>query len=282
MKQKGNNKSSINKELDMLEEIDPKIDIVFKNIFGKKGNEWLIEDMLSGILGRVVKCKSIIREGRIGEVTLNSKYGSLDLLGELDSGEYVDIDMQIVPQKDIAKRMVTYASYLTAENLEKNQNYSNVKKKIIIFLVDFNMYPEFNTPLHETLIVFRENREKEFTDIHKYYVVELRKIEGAKDNIKLYKWLAFLNQNKEVLEKVGKDKCIEKATEELKYLAGDPETRRIIQLKRRYIYDINTAKSEVIEETAIKMLRRNMKISTIIDVTGLSKNKVKELKGKLV
>lgn len=171
MKQKGNNKSSINKELDMLEEIAPKIDIVFKNIFGKKGNEWLIEDMLSGILGRVVKCKSIIREGRIGEVTLNSKYGSLDLLGELDSGEYVDIDMQIVPQKDIAKRMVTYASYLTAENLEKNQNYSNVKKKIIIFLVDFNMYPEFNTPLHETLIVFRENREKEFTDIHKYYVV---------------------------------------------------------------------------------------------------------------
>lgn len=81
---------------------------------------------------------------------------------------------------------------------------------------------------------------------------------------------------------MGKDKCIEKATEELKYLAGDPETRRIIQLKRRYIYDINTAKSEVIEETAIKMLRRNMKISTIIDVTGLSKNKVKELKGKLV
>lgn len=289
MKEKSNN-SYLNKEVVAYQEVSPKIDVVFKNIFGKKGNEKLIEDLLYGILGRKVKCELVIKEGRVGEVALDSKYGSLDLLIRLENGEYVDVDMQILPQVDIPKRMVTYASYLTAENLEKKENYSNVKQKIIIFLVDFNMYPKFNTALHQTVTVFEENREEEFTNVHKYYIVELGKMESAKKNPTLYKWLAFLNQNKEALEKVDKDKYIEKANEELKYLAGDPETRRIIWLRKKYIYEMNSARTQGVEsgiiegkeQIALKMLKKQMSINMIMDITGLSKKRVKELKSKNV
>ena len=45
-----------------------------------------------------------------------------------------------------------------------------------------------------------------------------------------YKWLAFLNQNKEVLKEMSKDKCIQKAEDELKILAGDWETSHAIFL----------------------------------------------------
>ena len=84
-------------------------------------------------------------------------------------------------------------------------------QKIIMFLVDFNMYPEFEGPVHETITVFRENTTKEFSRMHKYYLVELNKMDKTKCSEGTYKWLAFLNQNKEVLKEMSKDKCIQKA-----------------------------------------------------------------------
>ena len=63
----------------MNDVINPKIDIVFKNIFGKKGNEDLLEDLLSSILSKEVKCKEVTREARVGGLKDDEKYGSLDV-----------------------------------------------------------------------------------------------------------------------------------------------------------------------------------------------------------
>ena len=185
-------------------------------------------------------------------------------------------------------------------------------QKIIMFLVDFNMYPEFEGPVHETITVFRENTTKEFSRMHKYYVVELNKMDKTKCSEGTYKWLAFLNQNKEVLKGMSKDKCIQKAEDELKILAGDWETRIAI-LRKRYILEMGTVeewgyeKGEAAGEkrgieigekrgikkgtkqgieknkyiTATKMLSKNFGIDMIIDITGLSKKRILKLKEEL-
>ena len=148
------------KKMQYEEGLDPKIDVVFKTLFGKKVNEILIEDMLSGFLNQKIKCKNVLREARVGQLRADGKYGSLD----------------------------------------------------------------------ETITVFRENTTKEFSRMHKYYVVELNKMDKTKCSEGTYKWLAFLNQNKEVLKEMSKDKCIQKAEDELKILAGDWETSHAIFL----------------------------------------------------
>ena len=56
-----------NNNNDSNNEISLKLDVVFKQFFSKKGNEELLEDFLSSILGRKVKCKAIIKEARIGQ-----------------------------------------------------------------------------------------------------------------------------------------------------------------------------------------------------------------------
>ena len=216
-------------------------------------------------------------------------------------------------QKGLPERMMAYASYLTSERLEKADRYSEINQKIIMFLVDFNMYPEFEGPVHETITVFRENTTKEFSRMHKYYVVELNKMDKTKCSEGTYKWLAFLNQNKEVLKEMSKDKCIQKAEYALKILAGDWETRRIAILRKRYILEMGTAeewdyeKGEAAGEkrgigigekrgikkgtkqgieknqyiTATKMLSKNFGIDMIIDITGLSKKRILKLKEEL-
>ena len=199
------------KKMQYEEGLDPKIDVVFKTLFGKKGNEILIEDMLSGFLNQKIKCKNVLRESRVELLRADGKYGSLDVLVELKDGKEVDVDIQMGKQKDLPERIMAYASYLKSERLEKAGRYSEKNQKIIMFLVDFNMYPEFEGPVHETITVFRENTTKEFSRMHKYYLVELNKMDKTKGSEGTYKWLAFLNQNKEVLKEMSKDKCIQKA-----------------------------------------------------------------------
>lgn len=71
----------------MEEEINlsPKMDVVFKAFFSKKGNENLLEDFLSSILDEKVKCKEIINEARVGAKRPDEKYGSLDIKAVLEN-----------------------------------------------------------------------------------------------------------------------------------------------------------------------------------------------------
>ena len=108
---------------------------------------------------------------------------------------------------------------------------------------------------------------------------------------------------------MSKDKCIQKAEDELKILAGDWETRRIAILRKRYILEMGTAeyagyergieKGEAAGEkrgikkgtkqgieknkyiTATNMLSKNFSIDMIIDITGLSKKRILKLKEEL-
>lgn len=65
--------------------MSPKMDVVFKAFFAKKGNECLLEDLLTSILGEQVKCKEIINEARVGAKRPDEKYGTLDIKAVLEN-----------------------------------------------------------------------------------------------------------------------------------------------------------------------------------------------------
>ena len=52
-----NNTDSSDKKV----EITPRTDLIFRNIFGKEGNESILEDFLESILGEKVKVKKFIK-----------------------------------------------------------------------------------------------------------------------------------------------------------------------------------------------------------------------------
>ncbi len=93
------------------------------------------------------------------------------------------------------------------------------------------------------------------------------------------------------------NKNIKKAEEELEYLTGDEETRRLAYLREKAIRDEIDAMSKArregkaegiaegiekgrIEEQKIlakKMLEENININTIIKITGLTKEEIEKL-----
>lgn len=268
--------------------LDPKIDIVFKGIFGKKGNEYILEDLLSAILNKKVKCTEVESEVNLNAYELDDKYSILDIKAILESKEEVDIEMQIANRYDTINRAVFYASKLTTVGLKKSESYLNMKKKIVIFILNYTMF-EYDEALQESYITLKSHMEKELTDLHKYYFIELPKVQKVSEieGKRLKVWIAFLNQDKEMLLNMAKgDKIIKKAEEELEYLSGDAELRRIAELKEKAERNRDTMRiigmregfEKGIYSVAKKMLSEKVDIDTIIKFTGLSKEEIESIK----
>lgn len=230
-------------------QISLKLDVVFQQFFAKKGNEELLEDFLSSILNRKVKCKTIIKESRIGQKRLDEKYGSLDIKAVLDDNVEVDIEMQMSDRKNTVNRAVYYMSTLTTEGLKPTERYSEMKQKIVIFLMNYELF-KINQTVVSSYICLNENKEQELTNIQKYYFIDLTKVKYLNDkNMKRLKlWLAFFNRDKEMLDMVKEDTIMKKAEEEYEYLCGDEEVKRLAELRQRYIWEMNDSRAIGLEE----------------------------------
>ena len=125
----------------------------------------------------------------------------------------------------------------------------------------------------------------------------------------MWNWLTFIcDKDKREVEKVMEEnEEIKKANEQLEYLTGDEAVRRIAFLRDKaewdYVTNMNGAREEGIEkgrkegrkegkegliegkkkekiEIAKEMLAKKFDISTIVEITKLTKEEVEELKEK--
>jgi len=287
-------------------EISLKLDVVFKQFFTKKGNEELLEDFLSSILSRKVKCKSIIKEARIGQKRPDEKYGSLDIRAILDDEVEVDVEMQVTDNKDTINRAIYYMSTLTTEGLKPTEQYDMMKQKIVIFLMDYELF-NLNETVVSSYICLNEDKEYELSTLQKYYFIDLTKVQFLDDKNKrrLKLWLAFLNRDKEMLKMVKTDKILNKAEEEYEYLSGDEEIKRLTELRNRAIRELKGSYSAGLKEgteigiqkgieKGIKegiqkgktelvknMLLDNVSTEKIIKYTNLTKEQILNLKKEI-
>ena len=135
-----------------------KDDIMFKAFFSKRGSEKFLKDFLDSILEKDVKIKKIIHDSRIEQLVRESKYGVLDLDVELEDGEKINIEMQLKNYRNIEERTTFYASKKIVEQIGPAQKYEDLKKVIVIAILDYNLIdlPEYIT---KTVRVAKEHRE---------------------------------------------------------------------------------------------------------------------------
>ena len=146
--------------------VSPKRDFMFRALFSKKDNVDLLEDLTASIIGRKVKIKSVLREVRIGEVREDSKYGTLDIKAKLETGEDVDIEMQMKEQESLLNRAIFYASALTLDDFKKKQAYSEITPKIVIFILNYIEF-EYDEVVNESFMCLKNHKEKEISDLYK-------------------------------------------------------------------------------------------------------------------
>ena len=221
-------------------QLTPKNDIIFKRIFGSKGNEVILKDFLSSIIEEPIKEIEVEKDTKLEKEDLNDKVGILDIKAKLDNGTQTNIEMQVVNQQNMEKRTLFYWGKLYTGSIHEGEPFYELKKTITINLLDFNYFDtkEYHTKWH---IVEDTEKDKILTDVLEIHFIELKKFIKSEKNPenKKEEWLYFLDYSKGgMVEMVTKkNKVIEKANEELEYLTGDAAIKRKAELRDKWLRD---------------------------------------------
>ena len=262
-----------------------KDDIMFKAFFSRAGNEKFLKSFLNAILEEEIKIKKVIHDARLEQIAREEKYGILDLDVELENGKIINIEMQMKNNNNMEERTTFYAGKKISEQLEIGYNYKQLKKVIIISILNYNFIdlPEYVT---KTVRVADKHREYEINNNVEYYYIELKKFREQNPDMKepINQWLAFIDMERgDLLEMAEKEnKTIKEAKEYYEVLTGDAELKRLAEIRLMSALEeqsaLDTAKAEQRIEIAKKLLEKGMEIEEIAEITGLSKEVIEKLK----
>ena len=275
------------------------VDYAFKRVFGKNGNESILKDLLESILN--IEIKSItIQNPEIPKNMKDGKVGILDVRAELNGDEITEVEMQVQDQHNIDKRSPTYLTKIYSDQLKEGEQYIEVKKVVVINILNFNYYKR-NSYHSVARMMFEESKENEKVDLgyvveDKYatkdlemHFIELPKFRKKDPDMsnKLEQWLCLICDEEDKIEMAeSKNEEIEKAKKELEKLAMNPEDRELYELRLKAIRDeMNIRYSGYIDgkaerniEIAKNLLKKQMPIQDIAEVTGLSLEEIENLK----
>ena len=263
-------------------------DFVFKKVFGKKGNESILKDLLEAILKIKIKKIELQTEVELERELIDDKTGVLDIEATIDDNTIIDIEMQMRNQYSMKERSLFYWAGLYYTALKKKGEYKENKRVIRINIVNFDMFKE--GPYHEKIELRREYKNILLTNKLEIHFIQLSKFlkEGQEEkDKKMWQWLTFIcDKNRKEVERVMKEnKEIEKANGELEYLTGDDAVRRIAFLRekaeRDYISNMSGAREEGAKKAKIEiakaMLAEGMEKEKIIKITGLTEEEMEEI-----
>ncbi len=283
------NKTS-DKEGGCIELLKLKNDYTFKRVFGYTGNEEITKGLLNAILKEKVTEVSLNCNTILERDLYDDKLGILDIRAKVNNAVDINIEMQLVDEKNIEKRIIFYLSKMYTQNLKKSHNYSELNKCISILFIDFELEKLKEIPKYLTKWNIREETYGKIilTDVLELYIINLSKVEKYSENKLLDTWVKFIS-NSEDLNMENADESIKKAKEVLDEISEDEHEQYLAHLREKYIFEIQGieeagfdkglaqgAKSKQIE-IAKKMKAKNMKIDEIAEITDLTKEEIEKL-----
>lgn len=121
-----------------VELLSPKVDFVFKLLFGTDENKSILIAFLNALLVEEQKIVDVtFKNTDLKKLSEEDKYGILDVLATTEVGTLINIEIQVRNEKNFEKRMMYYWSKLCWEQLNEGDSYAKLKKVISIAIIDF-------------------------------------------------------------------------------------------------------------------------------------------------
>ena len=279
-------------------------DYIFKRVFGKKGNEDILKDLLESILEIQIE---VIIGAEIEKENIEDKLGIIDLKATINKETTVDIEIQVRDYHNMIERSTFYIAGLYHTGL-KREAYEENNKVIGINILMFNVFKW--KKIHSKGVLKESELNEVMTDKKELHFLELPKLIENKEegNKRLRQWLEFIyNKRKGEIEMAVKEnEKIAKAQVEYKYLTGDEKVQRLAFLRDKWESDhkseLNWEKREAEKrgekrgeirgkklgeemgrlqekrQIVIKMLKENYEDEIIIKITDINKGELEKLK----
>lgn len=275
-----------------MSRVNPKIDLVFKKLFGSEENKDILLSLINAILPPSQQVATIILKNpyNISDYA-EGKLSILDIKAEGENGVLYDIEMQIKGNDFYGRRTLYYwakmfgsqldyiGDYATANEqitemerltaLEKKGKlgYSGLKKCIVISLMDFNFFADDKYKRYFTLKDGETNETHRDLDYLDLYFIELKKftIELKTVYTTLERWIIFLNNahrffdNKTLPQELAEVEEIRKASKKLDAMYLDKVENTYYEAQQKFWLDQNSFIQEAVEKATNKGIEQGIK-----------------------
>ncbi len=282
--------------------INPKVDLVFKKLFGSEENKDLLKSLVNSILPE---------DEQIEELELKNPYNLADYIeGKLSildikavdkNGRWYDIEMQVDPLGYYGQKALFYWGKVFTGQIEAGELYSKLKKTVVISILDFIYFP--GDERHHRIASLRDTESFEkytdldFMDLH---FVELEKFKKELKEVKttLDRWVTFLKnahkyEKDNIPKELAKDKEVSKAIKTLDVMYLSEKEREFYEAEQKKIRDtaeaLRTATqkgkeegrdegaTEKAVEIAKKLKAAGVDINIISETSGLTQEEIEKL-----
>lgn len=269
----------------------PTNDLIFKEIYGKEGSEHITEDFIKAFLDLDVKIEKLEDSEPLDIDNINDKAGILDILVTTKVGTKINLEMQVGNLIGVEEKFSYYALELFVKNIRKGMEYNKVDKTIAVMILkdDYIKYREY-----DKYRLSWKLREETYTNLVlteklELCIISLEKIKKKvalgeiSDKDKIAIWTKFLLTPKALKEEeMADNQEIKEANEKYNGMLEDEKTSLLAFKRHLDMMEKNSLKSfgkeEAQKEIAKKLLEREMPISDIIEITGLTEEEIEELK----
>ena len=240
----------------MVQLLDIKVDVVFKDFFGNKTHKEVLESFINSVLGLTGDERIEVEEfldPRKMRVEVGKPTTFVDISVKTRGGERYIIEMQTYNHEGFDKRLLYYLGKDYTEQLDylkkleaqdttrKQVGWRDLPKVHVIAIADFHRSKAkkngiLNGDTVTETYAFSPERDQSnnhLFDQWKATLVDLKKFEDKpfEELHKYREWWFFLLKNasrikEEELEKLKKDPIFRMALERLERLSSDPETRK--------------------------------------------------------
>ena len=228
----------------MLSLLDPKLDYIFKNIFGVEKNKKLLISLLNAILRDNPHIKDVTLENtEISKILEEDKASRLDVRAKTDAGIDIDIEIQCRNTGEIPARAFHYLANMMPHAVKSNESYKKANV-MSIWILGENVTDRVN-PISDAYMTFQPNSPDPYqvmTDNARIIFIELEKFNPITPNLQdmLTAWLMFLKDPVFLNDEYLKVKEVKEAMDTLKYISSDDEVRAIADLRERTLSDKNS------------------------------------------
>ena len=230
--------------------LDVTNDYIFKRTFGYAESGEVTRILLRDILQDNINSIELNNQTITEKELMDDKVGIMDIKAVLDRNTQCDIEMQVVNQHNIEKRILFYWAKMYTQTIKEGNKYNDLKKSICVLIADFELDGLKEIKKYITKWNIREEEYKSviLTDVLELVIIELPKYmkyakREKRENLNL--WLEFFknpeviivaNDNDEKNIKETKE-AIKKAQENLEQISKDEHERYLAELREKYIRD---------------------------------------------
>ncbi|MCY4513166.1 MAG: Rpn family recombination-promoting nuclease/putative transposase [Bdellovibrionales bacterium] len=273
-------------------------DLMFKNYF--KLNKNVLKSLLKAFLPLPQNSSIkdiIILDSLIPSLSSEEKSSLMDLRVQLDSGEFVNVEMQAFPYKSFTKRILLYWAKNYSSQIKTGEKYEKLCPAYSLIFSTFDVFSKTKNFYTSFSICSDEAPYFSFTGDLRFVTVELSKFGKRKPSSLIdlrEEWCYLLKESRRMGEKEGKELSrkgyeMEEAMFHLKELSREEGLRLVEEAREKAWKDQMAREDDSFgrgmakrqQDLVISMLKNKLEISLISKITGLSAVEINKLKESL-